>query len=270
MERSRVGAAGFLIVAVLGTLGCATKKYVRQQTAPVSAKVDEVDKKHTEAVAALREQEVKDISRVDEKALGAQGRADDAMSAAQKADNRAGEAAQAAGSARQMAEQNQARVAELGEVVQNFDHYKLQTSVQILFGFDRAKVTTEGNQALDQLVAQMQAQPRYVIEVEGYTDQVGSSEYNLNLSRRRAEAVVRCLIERGVPLRQIHMIGLGNHQPLGTAQTVLTGSAGDTSAAGPAKAKEMRRVVIRLYFPEGPEPGKKTLLQSANPGPVNR
>jgi len=49
--------------------------------------------------------------------------------------------------------------------------------------------------------------PRYILEVEGFTDKSGDAEYNLALSRKRADTVVRYLVDHNVPLRRIHTIG---------------------------------------------------------------
>ncbi|MGH7332263.1 MAG: OmpA family protein, partial [Candidatus Rokuibacteriota bacterium] len=47
------------------------------------------------------------------------------------------------------------------------------------------------------------------VELHGYTDPRGTERYNLELSRRRVEAVRRYLVQRGVELPRINSIGLG-------------------------------------------------------------
>jgi outer membrane protein OmpA-like peptidoglycan-associated protein len=46
--------------------------------------------------------------------------------------------------------------------------------------------------------------------ITGYTDIVGDPEYNVNLSRARAESVTRALIERGVPPQELRFVGIGS------------------------------------------------------------
>ncbi len=89
--------------------------------------------------------------------------------------------------------------------------------------------------------------PRYVVEVEGFTDKTGPREYNLALSRRRADAVVRYLVDKGVPLRRIHMIGLG-----ATMAPMTDGNAmaQNTSESPKLTRKQQRRVIVRVYAPE--------------------
>jgi outer membrane protein OmpA-like peptidoglycan-associated protein len=74
-----------------------------------------------------------------------------------------------------------------------------------------------------------------VIEVQGFTDQTGTNEQNLELSRRRASSVVRYLTTtHSVPLRKIHVIGMGEDSP----------AADNKTRAG---RKENRRVELKVY-----------------------
>jgi outer membrane protein OmpA-like peptidoglycan-associated protein len=237
---SLVGASALLMVAALATTGCASKQYVRQQTTPIQQRVEAIDQKQTQAVSQLDGKEQKDISRVEERAMGAENKANDAERAAQAADSKAAQAAQAAQSASQLAQQNQTKLADVSRAVENFDNYKLATSEDVLFGFNKTELTQDGRAKLDQLIQQASAMPRYAIEVEGYTDKAGSKDYNLALSHRRADAVTRYLVDHGVPLRRVHMIGLGEQQP--------EAAANQTEQRLTAKAR--RRVVVRLFAPE--------------------
>jgi OOP family OmpA-OmpF porin len=94
----------------------------------------------------------------------------------------------------------------------------------------------EGKAKLDAMVQQAQGMSRYQIEVQGFTDRIGSNDYNINLSARRADAVVRYLIDKGIPLRRVHKIGLGETPK---TEAKLT-------------KKEMRHVLVNLYAPETP------------------
>jgi OOP family OmpA-OmpF porin len=239
------GAGGLLVLAALATPGCATKKYVRQQTTPIEQRVGEIDKKHTAAIASLDSKEQKDISRVEERAMGAENRANEAARAAQTADQKAQQAGDAARGAQQLAQANQGKIGDLSNSVttafNNIDNYKVSTSEDVLFGFNKATLTPEGKQKLDQIVQQAKGMNRYVLEVEGYTDRTGSHDYNLALSRRRADTVVRYLVDGGVPLRRVHMIGLGDETAASAAQTTETSSS---------SRKAQRRVVVRVFVPE--------------------
>jgi outer membrane protein OmpA-like peptidoglycan-associated protein len=56
--------------------------------------------------------------------------------------------------------------------------------------------------------------PELRVEVEGHTDSTGPAKYNLELSRRRAEAVLAFLGSRGVPLERLRARGYGEAQPV--------------------------------------------------------
>jgi outer membrane protein OmpA-like peptidoglycan-associated protein len=82
-------------------------------------------------------------------------------------------------------------------------------------------LTADGRQQLDQLVAgQVGNLKRYFIAVQGFTDKTGSAEYNLNLSRRRAEAVQTYLVaQHNVPVFRIQIVGLGKDKPINDQKT---------------------------------------------------
>jgi hypothetical protein len=91
---------------------------------------------------------------------------------------------------------------------------------------------------------------RYVLEIVGFTDKSGQQDYNLALSQRRADAVLRYLVDHNVPLRRIHMIGLGADQ------------AAVEGEAAPASRKAQRRVAVKIWI--APEP---TVTASVTPAP---
>jgi OOP family OmpA-OmpF porin len=98
------------------------------------------------------------------------------------------------------------------------------------YGSDRLKA--EASTTLDDAVATLRLNPDVRVEVAGYTDARGSDAYNLDLSQRRAEAVRRYLIEKGVT-NVLTARGYGESEPI----------ADNTTEAGRA---ENRRVVLRI------------------------
>ncbi len=68
----------------------------------------------------------------------------------------------------------------------------------ILFDFDKSTLRTEGKEELDKLVSKLQSGKEYEIEVGGHTDSIGTERYNLGLSERRAQAVVKYLLSKGI------------------------------------------------------------------------
>jgi outer membrane protein OmpA-like peptidoglycan-associated protein len=216
------------------TGACATKKHVREQIAPVNQHISEVEKKGQENTTAIGDLD-RNVAQVNEKALEADRKAAEARQAADKANDAAGQAQSAANSASSLAQQSLNRSGQIEERINNLNNYKLMTTEKVYFRLNRADLTDEEKAKLDQTVQNLQNQKNYVIEVAGYTDTTGPRALNLDLSRRRAEAVVRYLtVEHNVPLRRIHDVGVGSDFPDAVNKTR-------------ADRQENRRVDIRVY-----------------------
>jgi OOP family OmpA-OmpF porin len=76
-----------------------------------------------------------------------------------------------------------------------------------------ATMTTKGQMVLDQIIALLRRAPDTPIEIAGHTDSTGEAEYNMQLSRRRAEAVKQYLTNHGLTNR-FTTIGYGSTRPL--------------------------------------------------------
>jgi OOP family OmpA-OmpF porin len=85
-----------------------------------------------------------------------------------------------------------------------------------LFDFDKAELTDNGKAALDNLLGQLSAEAlqQEKLQIRGYTDEIGDSEYNLELSKRRAAAVRDYLVEHGMVSNYISMEGFGEANPV--------------------------------------------------------
>lgn len=91
----------------------------------------------------------------------------------------------------------------------------LRLSADALFGFDSAVLSSEGQQAVQGILAQVrEASQVQSIRVTGYTDRIGSARYNQALSLRRAEAVRSALVQGGVPAASISAEGRGAADPM--------------------------------------------------------
>ena len=82
----------------------------------------------------------------------------------------------------------------------------------IFYDFDKATLRPESSAALDQLVKLLEENPNITIELSAHTDYRGSAEYNQRLSQRRAETVVRYLIEQGIAADRLTPKGYGEGQ----------------------------------------------------------
>ena len=84
----------------------------------------------------------------------------------------------------------------------------------IYFDHDRADFLPRSFIELDALVGIMKTNPDLVIEVHGHTDDVGSDEYNHELSVARAQAVVEYLVTRGIQSARLSSRGFGSTMPV--------------------------------------------------------
>ena len=77
------------------------------------------------------------------------------------------------------------------------------------FAFNKAKIRPEDMPVLDEAAETLRAHPDMRVEVNGYTDAIGSEKYNLRLSERRAEAVVAYLEGKGISRDRLIPQGFG-------------------------------------------------------------
>jgi len=224
MSIYRVGTFGLSVaLAVAGATGCATKNYVKNQTAPLIEHTGQLDTK-----TAANNRQIHDVDdRAQSGIKQAQGSADSAYQNAQNA-------AKSAGDAESAADNVVHRADSLESVVKGLDNYKPMADVSVTFGFDKAVLTKEDHDQLDAFAAQLTATKGYLLEVTGGTDSTGPIQYNYDLSQRRADAVVQYLASKyGIPAHRFYLIGIGKDQAV----------APNTTAEG---RKQNRRVQVQL------------------------
>ena len=83
----------------------------------------------------------------------------------------------------------------------------------IFYDFDKATLRPESVKALDDLVKLLNENPNVTIELGAHCDYKGSDAYNKALSQRRAEAVVRYLVEKGIARDRLTPVGYGKSRP---------------------------------------------------------
>lgn len=112
---------------------------------------------------------------------------------------------------------------------------KVTMDADAMFDFDKSEIKPQGKEALDEVVRKLNLAGAELglITSTGHTDSIGSTEYNIDLSLRRAEAVKAYLISKGVDGGRINSVGEGERQPF----------ANNTTAQGRA---ENRRVDIEV------------------------
>lgn len=89
----------------------------------------------------------------------------------------------------------------------------------IFFDFDKAVLRAESFPELNRIVTMMKEKSTMQVEIAGHTDPIGTEEYNLGLSKRRANAVSNYLIKQGVEAARINTVFFGESKPIDTTQT---------------------------------------------------
>ncbi|MGC9092089.1 MAG: OmpA family protein [Bacteroidota bacterium] len=88
-----------------------------------------------------------------------------------------------------------------------------------LFEFNRATLQKEYMPDLNRIVEILRANPELAIRVEGHADEIGSDEYNMALSLRRAETVKNYLVQQGISPNRIAVKGYGKTKPIAPNDT---------------------------------------------------
>lgn len=206
----RVIHIGFLLPALLILAGgCATKDWVRDLLGKKEAETD-VRFQGVEGRVQRVEGMGFQIQKLEASVGEARSRADEAFARAEQVDGR------------------------LTRLWSNRHARDLADTVQVHFGFDRWDLNDTAQTALLSLVKELRENPKLVVDLEGYTDSVGTPEYNVGLSQRRVEAVRRYLVEKGIELPRIHSIGLGHLSDNGK----------------PEEQAKNRRVTLKLMVPK--------------------
>ncbi len=222
-------------LALAGVTGCATKNYVRGQTAPLIDHTNSLEDKTADNNRNIHDTD----SRAQSGIKQAQGAADSATQNAQTAQKSAGDAQTAANDAVHRADS-------LDEVVKGLDNYKSLADVAVTFGFDKAVLTNDDKEQLDQFAGQLGSQKSYILEVTGGTDSTGPAQYNYELSQRRADAVVQYLASKyGVPAHRFYLIGIGKDKEVAPNDTA-------------ENRKKNRRVEVRILSNMSGQNGQQT------------
>jgi OOP family OmpA-OmpF porin len=141
-----------------------------------------------------------------------------------------------------------AGVTATNERISALDDYTPQETMAVTFKVNSAKLSPDAKTQLDTLASKATASKGYVIEVSGFTDATGSINRNRELSQRRADSVIRYLVENHqIPLRRIVT-------PYGYGETNAV--ADNTTRQGRA---ENRRVEVKILVNKGLQQGAPSM-----------
>jgi peptidoglycan-associated lipoprotein len=177
-----------ILAAALATTGCATKKYVREQTQVVDSRVN-----------------------------GVQGQVEEAQTRLATHDRQITEVGATAQTASKTAQEALQRAQEAGLLAQGkFLYETVLTDDKVKFGFNRKVLSPEAQAELDTFAEQLKGDNKGVyIEIQGHTDNVGGPAYNTQLGESRAEAVRDYLNKKHkFPLHRMNVISYGEEEPV--------------------------------------------------------
>jgi len=191
-----------LPAALMLVSGCATKKWVTEYVGKEKVEIDQritgvdqkaggVDQKVDGVDTRLKSAEGT-LTQTSETAKGAQVRADSAYTKADETNSR------------------------LTRLWSNRNNRNQVETYTMLFGFDKWDLNDNAQTSLVSIIKEMKENPNLTVDLQGYADPVGSYPYNVGLSQRRVESVRRFLVEKGIELPRINLIGLGPISEKGT------------------------------------------------------
>jgi outer membrane protein OmpA-like peptidoglycan-associated protein len=142
------------------------------------------------------------------------------------------------------------------ERISALDDYQVQNNTSILFKVGSAVLSPESKQQLDQVAQQALTAKGYVLEISGFASADGSTEANRRLSQRRADTVIRYLVENHqIPLRRIIT-------PYGYGE--LNAVADNTTRTG---REQNRRVEVKVLVNRGLIQGAPTMERPKTDNP---
>jgi outer membrane protein OmpA-like peptidoglycan-associated protein len=191
--RNTLWTVALALALTTGLTGCATKKYVKQETGAVNTRVDDV-----------------------------QGQVEQAQTRINEHDQRLQSHEQQMGQISKTAQEALQRAQDAGKLAEGkFLYETVLTDEKVKFGFDTSELSPEAKAALDQFAEQLKSENKGVyIEIQGHTDNVGSDKYNEELGALRAESVRRYLSQQHqVPLHRINVISYGETSPIADNKT---------------------------------------------------
>ena len=196
--------------------------------AQAQAQSDEDARRRAEAEQAqaqAEQQQAAALAQQQQAEAQAEAAAQQAQAAQQQA-QQAQQQAQLADQQRQQAieQQQQMRarlLAQLNQVLQTRDTAKglIVSMPDVLFDFNKYTLKPEARERLAKISGIVLAYPDLKLQVEGFTDSIGSDQYNQELSEKRAEAVRDYLVSNGVNMNNVVAEGMGKSDPIASNST---------------------------------------------------
>jgi outer membrane protein OmpA-like peptidoglycan-associated protein len=164
--------------------------------------IADANNRRNSVLLAAREHEIgRANERADTKTLEANAARSDAQMSAEQA-----------AAAQQRAQELESALADLQ--AKKTDRGLVITLGDVLFATGRADLKSGARHSLEKLSAFLHEYPQRTVQIEGFTDSVGTDDYNQGLSERRAAAVRDALTGMGISSDRIQARGLGKSSPV--------------------------------------------------------
>ena len=126
-----------------------------------------------------------------------------------------------------------------------FVPYTLQT--ETLFAYNKSDLSESGKNKIHTEITDKikESSEDEVVVISGYTDRIGSEDYNMKLSQRRADAVKAYLVEQGIADSRIETVAKGEADPIAACDNIK-GKANHTNKALITCLQPNRRIVLDL------------------------
>jgi outer membrane protein OmpA-like peptidoglycan-associated protein len=188
----------------------------QQQAAQAQAQADQDARRRADAeqAQAQAEQATALAQQQQAAALAAQQQAQADSQAAQLAASQADQQRQEA--VRQKEAMRARLLAQLNQVLETHDTARglIVSMPDVLFDFNKYTLKPEARERLARISGIVLAYPDLKLQIEGYTDAIGSDEYNQTLSDKRAEVVRDYLVTSGVSMNNVAARGMGKADPI--------------------------------------------------------
>jgi outer membrane protein OmpA-like peptidoglycan-associated protein len=202
------------------------------------------------------QQQAAQRARAEEEARKAREAQQQAELDAQQAQLKAQQAQQSADQASQQAEQVRERLRQqLNQVLQTTESARglIVNMSDVLFDFNKYTLKPEAREKLAKVSGILVSYPGLTLQVEGYTDNIGSDEYNQKLSEERADGVRQYLVAQSVPDSNVTAKGYGKSDPV----------ADNTTNGGRAQNRRVELVVSGAAI--GVEPSAPGAVSQTSP-----
>ncbi len=199
----------------------ADARAAQEQAAQAQAQSEEDARRRAEAEQARQAAEQQQAAALAQQ-QAAQAESAAAQQAAAEAERQRQEAERQRQEAIRQKEEMRARLlAQLNQVLQTRDTVRglIVSMPDVLFDFNKYTLKPEARERLARISGIVLAYPDLKLQIEGYTDSIGSDEYNQTLSEKRAESVRDYLVSSGVSMNNVAAAGMGKADPVADNST---------------------------------------------------